>query len=223
VRPALILSSDLLVSDDGGVMTNTPPEITSASGASGDDLGIKNGSFSIEYTVTDEDDDVLTVVEKLDSVVVSTLENVPSGTTHTFEVASGNEWLALTNGTHTVEVTVSDAKESVSWMATFSRNVSGATLTLAEPLTVEGDITLAILALSGDLPGDVQMTVEATNNANDDNPVWQDVTTQVKTGGNIVFDNTTTENGAAFNFRMALARGASDQGGYLTAVNGAFQ
>ena len=40
-RPALVLPSDLLVSADGSVQTNTPPTITSTSGNSGVNLGSK--------------------------------------------------------------------------------------------------------------------------------------------------------------------------------------
>ncbi|MDO4315114.1 MAG: hypothetical protein Q4C45_05000, partial [Oscillospiraceae bacterium] len=98
-----------------------------------------------------------------------------------------------------------------------------ATITLRTPLAVAGDIGVAILALTGDLPADVDMTVEATNNANDTTPVWQDVTTEVRNGTNIVFTNQTCANGAAFNFRITLKRGASNTGGYISAITGAFQ
>ena len=66
IRPALILPSTLLVSDDGTVSTNTPPTITSTSGASGVNLGSKTAAFSFKYTPNDADGDKLTVTEKLD-------------------------------------------------------------------------------------------------------------------------------------------------------------
>lgn len=69
VRPALILPSTLLVSDDGTVSTNTPPTITSTSGASGVNLGSKTAAFSFKYTPNDADGDKLTVTEKLDGAV----------------------------------------------------------------------------------------------------------------------------------------------------------
>lgn len=72
---------------------------------------------------------------------------------------------------------------------------------------MEGDITVAILTVTGDIPADADYTVEVTNNANDSSPVWQDVTTEVKNGTNIVFENHENTNGAAFNFRITVDRG----------------
>lgn len=56
-----------------------------------------------------------------------------------------------------------------------------------------------------------------------DGPVWQDATTEAKKGVNIVFENKTATNGAAFNFRVSVERGESGEGGYIEAVSGAFQ
>ena len=53
--------------------------------------------------------------------------------------------------------------------------------------------------------------------------MWQDATTEAKKGVNIVFENKTATNGAAFNFRVSVERGESGEGGYIEAVSGAFQ
>ena len=65
--------------------------------------------------------------------------------------------------------------------------------------------------------------MEATNNALDDSPVWQDVTAEVRKGTNIVFENQTASAGAAFNFCISVERSASGEGGYIDSVSGAFQ
>ena len=224
IRPALVLPSSLLVSDDGSVQTNTPPTITSTSGNSGVNLGSKAAAFSFKYTPSDADGDKLTVTEKLDGVVKKTRSNVTSGTQLTFECAStAAEFQKILNGSHTITIEVSDGKEKATFTATFTKAVTGASITLDEPLSVEGDITVAILTVTGDIPADADYTVEVTNNANDSNPVWQDVTTEVKNGTNIVFENHENTNGAAFNFRITVDRGASNTGGYITGVSGAFQ
>ena len=77
---------------------------------------------------------------------------------------------------------------------------------------------VALLAEGGD-----RNKAEVTNNALDSSPVWQDATTEVKKGVNIVFENKTATNGAAFNFRVSVERGESGEGGYIEAVSGAFQ
>lgn len=73
------------------------------------------------------------------------------------------------------------------------------------------------------IPDDAKFKAEVTNNALDSSPVWQDATTEVKKGVNIVFENKTATNGAAFNFRVSVERGESGEGGYIEAVSGAFQ
>lgn len=223
IRPALILPSTLLVSDDGTVSTNTPPTITSTSGASGVNLGSKTAAFSFKYTPNDADGDKLTVTEKLDGAVKKTRTNVTSGTQLTFECAStAAEFQKILNGTHTITIEVSDGKASATFTATFTKAVHKATITLKTPLAVSGDITAAVMSVVGQIPAGTVYKVEATNNAKDTSPMWQDVTAEVKSGANIVFKNKTAVNGAAFNFRITVERGTS-AGGYISGVSGAFQ
>lgn len=223
IRPALILPSTLLVSDDGTVSTNTPPTITSTSGASGVNLGSKTAAFSFKYTPNDADGDKLTVTEKLDGAVKKTRTNVTSGTQLTFECAStAAEFQKILNGTHTITIEVSDGKASATFTATFTKAVHKAIITLKTPLAVSGDITAAVMSVVGQILAGAVYKVEATNNAKDTSPVWQDVTAEVKSGANIVFKNKTAVNGAAFNFRITVERGTS-AGGYISGVSGAFQ
>lgn len=220
VRPAFILPSTLVVSDDGTVSVNTAPAIN----ASSTNLGEKNAPFNFGYTVTDADGDTLTVTERLDGKTTKARTGVASGTALTFEqTASAAGFQKILNGNHTITVEVSDGKETVSTSATFTKAVHAASVTLAEPLAVEGDITVAVLQVTGSIPDDAKFKAEVTNNALDSSPVWQDATTEVKKGVNIVFENKTATNGAAFNFRVSVERGESGEGGYIEAVSGAFQ
>lgn len=220
VRPAFVLPSELVVSDDGTVSTNTAPAIN----ASSTNLGEKNAPFNFGYTVTDADGDTLTVTEKLDGKTTATRTGVASGTALTFGQGSTAEnFQRILNGSHTIQITANDGKESTSLSATFTKSVTSATVTLTTPLAVDGDITVAVLQVTGSIPDDATFKVEVTNNANDPSPVWQDATTEVQKGVNIVFTNSTAANGAAFNFRVSISRGASGTGGYIEAVSGAFQ
>ena len=220
VRPAFILPSTLVVSDDGTVSVNTAPTVSTDGAA----LGRKNAAFAWKYTVRDADGDTLTVTEKLDGKTTKTRTGVASGTALTFEqTASAAGFQKILNGNHTITVEVSDGKETVSTSATFTKAVHAASVTLAEPLAVEGDITVAVLQVTGSIPDDAKFKAEVTNNALDSSPVWQDATTEVQKGVNIVFENKTATNGAAFNFRVSVERGESGEGGYIEAVSGAFQ
>ena len=220
IRPAFILPSTLVVSDDGTVSTNTAPAIN----ASSTNLGKQNAPFNFAYTVTDADGDTLTVTEKLDGKTTATRTGIASGTALTFGQGSTAEnFQRILNGSHTIQITANDGKDSTSLNATFTKSVTSASVTLAEPLTVEGDITVAVLQVTGSIPDDAVFKAEVTNNANDPSPVWQDATTEVQKGVNIVFENKTATAGAAFNFRVSVERGASGEGGHIEAVSGAFQ
>ena len=220
VRPAFVLPSSLVVSDDGTVSTNTAPAIN----ASSTNLGEKNAPFNFAYTVTDADGDTLTVTEKLDGKTTATRTGIASGTALTFGQGSTAEnFQRILNGSHTIQITANDGKESTSLNATFTKSVTSASVTLTTPLAVDGDITVAVLQVTGSIPDDAVFKAEVTNNANDPSPVWQDATTEVQKGVNIVFENKTATAGAAFNFRISVSRGASGTGGYIEAVSGAFQ
>ena len=202
------------------VRYNVAPAIN----ASSTSLGEKNAPFSFAYTVTDADGDTLTVTEKQDGKTTATRTGLASGTALTFEQAStADGFLRILNGSHTIKITANDGKESTSLNATFTKSVTSASVTLTTPLAVDGDITVAILQVSGSIPNDSAFKAEATNNALDDSPVWQDVTAEVRKGMNIVFENQTASAGAAFNFRISVERGASGEGGYIDSVSGAFQ
>ena len=220
VRPAFVLPSTLVVSDDGTVSTNTAPAIN----ASSTNLGKQNAPFNFAYTVTDADGDTLTIAEKLDGKTTATRTGIASGTALTFGQGSTAEnFQRILNGSHTIQITANDGKESTSLNATFTKSVTSASVTLTTPLAVEGDITVAVLQVTGSIPDDAVFKTEVTNNANDPSPVWQDATVEVQKGVNIVFTNSTAANGAAFNFRVSISRGASGTGGYIEAVSGAFQ
>lgn len=220
VRPAFVLPSTLVVSDDGTVSTNTAPAIN----ASSTNLGKQNAPFNFAYTVTDADGDTLTVTEKLDGKTTATRTGIASGTAMTFGQGSTAEnFQRILNGSHTIQITANDGKESTSLNATFTKSVTGASVTLTTPLAVDGDITVAVLQVTGSIPDDATFKVEVTNDANDPSPVWQDATVEVQKGVNIVFTNSVATNGAAFNFRVSVSRGASGTGGYIEAISGAFQ
>ena len=210
IRPAFILPSTLVVSDDGTVSVNTAPTVSTDGAA----LGQKNAAFAWKYTVT----------EKLDGKTTKTRTGAASGTALTFEqAADAAGFQRILNGSHTLTVEASDGKETTSASATFTKAVHAASVTLAEPLAVDGDITVAVLQVTGSIPDDAKLKAEVTNNAKDEAPVWQDVTTEVQKGANIVFENKTATAGAAFNFRVSVERGASGEGGYIEAVSGAFE
>lgn len=222
VRPALILPQAMPV-EDSAVQPNSAPVLTSSSGVSGADLGTRNSPFSFEYMATDPEGASLSLTEKLDQAVARTL-TAASGSTQRFEaVYDALAFLKLANGAHTLQVTASDGMASAAFQATFTKAVRAASLTLTQPIAAGKPITAATLQVEGSIPDDAAFSVQVTNNALDDQPVWQDATEAVRQGGNVLFTHSTAAKGPAFNFRIEAARGASGDGGYISKVSGAFQ
>lgn len=73
-----------MVDDNGYIVYNNPPVISSSLGVSGTDLGEKKDVFDVTYSVSDSNGDVLTVTEKIDNIVVNTRKNISSGSSLTF-------------------------------------------------------------------------------------------------------------------------------------------
>lgn len=201
------------------VDNNTTPTITTSSAAN---LGTKSSGFTISYSVDDEDAvDTLTVTEKLDGTTKRTY-TATRKTTNSFAV-TGEYFQKITNGSHTMTVTVTDGKATVTKTFTFTKAVTAANITLAQPMEADAQITLCAISVGGLIPADAMFKVEVTNNGKDDSPVWEDATTEARNGRNHLFTNQTATNGFAFNFRVTAERGASGESGYIASIQGGFQ
>lgn len=223
--PCFTLSETLYIDKDGFPTVNQPPEVSSDAGESGVALGEKNTPFALTYTVTDGDGDPMTITEKVNGVELAVHEGVASGTEMTVQCLSEKAlFQQILNGESTLVLEVDDGKTSVDWTATFTKNVTSAVLSLAQPLTADDTITVAALTLEGSFPADMSLTVELTNNALDDSPVWE-TCTDVQTGESRafvhhVFTNKSAAKGAAFNYKVTITRGESGTGGTLTMIGG---
>ena len=221
-RPAFTLPSTLSVSDDGSVSVNTAPTI-SGSYASGTNLGTKTAGFNLTYTVADADGDTVTVKEYLDNVLQRTY-TATLGSTNTFQCVTAANFQTVLNGAHTLKVVANDGKaDSAAYTITFTKKVTKATITLTSALPADDTIQVMVMTLTSSIPDDANLEVLVTNNANDSSPVWEDATADIKSGVNHVFTNKTAANGFAFNFKLSVERGASDTGGYISNIGGAFE
>lgn len=201
------------------VDNNTTPTITTSSAAN---LGTKSSGFTISYSVDDKDaGDTLTVTEKLDGTTKRTY-TATRKTTNSFAV-TGEYFQKITNGSHTMTVTVTDGKATVIKTFTFTKAVTAASITLAKPMEADAQITLCAITVGGLIPADAVFKVEVTNNGKDSSPVWENATTEARNGRNHLFTNQTAANGFAFNFRVTAERGASGESGYIASIQGGFQ
>ena len=201
------------------VDNNTTPTITTSSAAN---LGTKSSGFTISYSVDDVDaSDTLTVTEKLDGTTKRTYTPTRKAT-NSFAV-TGEYFQKITNGNHTLTIYVTDGKATTTKTFTFTKAVTAASITLAQPMEADAQITLCAITVGGLIPADAVFKVEVTNNGKDSSPVWEDATTEARNGRNHLFTNQTAANGFAFNFRVTAERGASGESGYIASIQGGFQ
>ena len=211
--------SSYTTSPSRAIDNNTAPVI--ACDLSGD-LGEKSEGFSIPYTVSDAEQQAVTVTEQVGDLVNRTYQ-VTLDQQNSFEV-TGEYFQKILNGAQTVQIVATDsAGKSSTLSLTFTKAVHKAVITLSEPLAVEEQITVAVLAITGKIPADATQLIELTNNGNDPEPVWEDATADVKAGRNHPFTNKTQTNGWAFNFRVTVERGESGEDGNIVSIQGGFQ
>ena len=203
------------------VDNNTAPVITCDT-PSGSDLGTKSSGFTVNYSVDDADGDDVTVTEKMDSTTKRTFEATLEATNQ-FQV-TGTYFQQLLNGQHTMKMVAQDAGgKSTEYSLTFTKSVTSCSITMTEPMEADDQITIMAMSVTGDIPADADFQVLVTNNAKDSSPVWEDATSEVKSGANYLFENQTAANGFAFNFKVIASRGPSGTGGHISSIQGGFQ
>lgn len=213
VRPAFILPSTLSLS----LFNSVPTIVSDKSG----DLGTLDGGFTCTYSVDDENaSDNVTVSLKMDDNEISSFSAVKQqNETFTLE---GNDWLKITDGTHSFTINASDGLDTATNEIVFTRDCKKTVFSLKSPMTADDLISVCSLKIKGLITTDTILTCEVTNNANDTTPVWEDCTAKVKTEMVYTFKNQTAENGFAFNFKISAQRGTSGAGGYITSIEGGF-
>ena len=234
-------STDYTTSETVSVTNGDPPVVSSDLGSSPYDMGQVSEPFTFEYTVTDPDyGDSATVEETLYfgenlGTATSEKENILSGSKLSFslfqdlakkeELTVDDIFLLVPNETPlyaSVKAVDSHGLESEEYKVTFEKYVDEATIKLDPPLSVTGSITNGVVYVNGYIPTDAEFYVHVTNNAKDEEPVWQDITADVLAGRVFKLRNAKAESGASFSFIVHAKRGESKEGGFIDSVVGAF-
>lgn len=234
-------STDYTTSETVSVTNGDPPVVSSDLGSSPYDMGQVSEPFTFEYTVTDPDyGDSATIEETLYfgenlGTATSEKENILSGSKLSFslfqdlatkeELTINDIFLLVPNETQlyaSVKATDSHGLESEEYKVTFEKYVDEVTIKLDPPLSVTGSITNGVVYVNGYIPTDAEFYVHVTNNANDEEPIWQDITVDVLAGRVFKFTNAKAESGASFSFIVHAKRGESKEGGFIDSVVGAF-
>lgn len=206
------IDSDYIASSKYDVFNNHPPVITVTSKPDGT---YSDTAPSMVYTVSDEDTgDTLTTTYSLDNTVYQTVGGRDGGT-FTF---TQEQWLQILNGSHTMTLTCSDGKESVSASAVFVKDVNEAIFQNIIPVPATEAPTELICTVLGDIPDDVELyTVEACTNGFDDAPTWEDIKSAVEDQSIYKFTNSAkTSDKWGVCVRVHVKRGQT--GGYISSV-----
>lgn len=118
---------EIIATDSQGASSTrvyTFQKVNSAPVISGQDenLGAKNTGFSYTYTVTDNEEDSVKVVEKVNGNIIRTLKNVTLGASQTITITDEQIKNFELNGLNTIEIEASDGATTTYRRITFVRN-----------------------------------------------------------------------------------------------------
>lgn len=229
-------STSYIESDVVEIINGDPPYFVWSFTDNPHDMGEVTEPFQFTYTVMDPDvGNTMTVSEALTfmsgdrqiTLASHTYQNVNIGTDFIYDAVMDEVVFQQcpTDDITTITLNASDNYNLVAepYVVTFTKFTDEVTITLKEALAVEGDITEGVVYITAYIPEDATFWVKVTNNANDETPIWQDVTEDVLHNRVFQFENAIAENGAAFNFQLYAKRGESKEKGYIDTIMGAFK
>lgn len=187
-------SSDYASTSVVVVQDNYPPFI------SGDDSAIGDVATRIKYKyiVYDGDDAAVTVKEYVNDTLIRTFTATGSQE-NTLEI-SLETWNALSMGDNYIKIVVTDDNNATVTQTKHFNKIGGIINVVYTPFGTNLTICPKAINVQLDLkkPLDATIQVLATNNANDTQPVWDDITTAALSGHNHIFSNTAKQSGVDY-------------------------
>ena len=201
------------------VINNRAPVISGSDG----DLGSYTAAPpAFDYTVTDADGHQVTVVEKLDDTKIKEY-TVTLGEANSFAI-SAETWQKILNGSHTITITATDAKNVSAVRAmTFTKAVNAVEFEQTLAMTADDMPTKALVNVQGRFPTGCTLTIWICNNGNDAAPAWEDITNKALNGTKHFFTNTDkTADAWGVKIKVKLLRGSATETCYIQSVGGNF-
>lgn len=201
------------------VKTNTAPVITGSNSS----LGTIESAPTYKYSVTDAEGDAITIIERVNDMVIRTFDAVP-GTEYTFSI-SHEEWLQLwPNTAYAVYIEATDARGAKSVRSlSFQRKTIKSMITLKNPFETDIHANRIMLNPTVTIPDGATFKAEACNNAFDDNPNWEDITERALAGKGYTFTfDVKTAAKWGVDLRLTLERGTATSPIILDGFGGAF-
>lgn len=200
------------------VKNNQAPVIS----GSDSNLGEKTSGFTQSYTVTDAENNQVTVVEAIDGVQLRSY-TVTLGATNTISI-SGTTFLKLNNGTHSLTITATDSEgDKVVRTYTFTKNVPYIYIE-TNAMSASAMPTRVYMTVGRSIPAGATFTVKVTNNANDASPVWEDATDSVVNNTVHNFTNVTkTASSWGVAIKVEVSRNSAEGTCYISSIGGNFE
>lgn len=200
------------------VVNNNAPVISGTDA----NLGVKSEEFTGTYTITDANNNAVTVTESIDGVQIRSLvatlgEEITYGVTE-------NTWLALPNGSHTLTIRATDGIDTSVRTYAFTKLADALKIQNATPWAASTMPTRIMLVVTRNIPSAATFKVEVCNNGYDASPTWEDATDAVTSGLVHVFVNkskTATKWGVLV--RVTVERNGATGACYISAIGGNFE
>lgn len=211
-------SSGYTSSTSKTVINNNAPVISGSNG----NLGTKSSGFTQTYTITDANSNTVTVTEEIDGVRVRSYV-ATLGATNTFSV-TGNTFVTLANGNHTLTITATDGIDTSVRTYTFTKSVNSFTIANAAAIVSSTRPTRIKINVTKNIPPEATFKVEVCNNAYDSVATWEDATSSVNGGLVHVFTNTTkTSTNWSVRIRVTVNRNGGSGECYVSSIGGNFE
>lgn len=211
-------SGGYLTSTSRTVVNNNAPVISGTDGS----LGTKNSGFTQTYTISDSDNNTVTVTESIDNVQIRSYV-ATLGATNTLSV-TGNTWLMLANGNHTLTITATDGVDSSVRTFTFVKSVNSFTIQNSTPMSASNMPTRIKVSVTKTIPPEATFKIEVCNNGYDSSPTWEDATASMNSGLVHLFSNTTkTASNWGVLIRVTVNRNGGSGACYVSSIGGNFE
>lgn len=193
---------------------------------SGEDknLGTVEDKVSYTFSVTDVEGDAIKAWVYLDSEQQQAYETVEDGKNYTF-IIEGEEFLKLTPGNHALRIVAEDAQGMRSQrVISFTRKVTRLLAEFREPIVTDAAARKIFIVPNWKLANGATGKIYACNNAFDDSPAWEDITSMSTAGLDYQFKNAKrTADKWGVSIKIVVERGAAILDSYVYGVGGAFE
>ena len=168
------------------IKTNSGPVITLTGEK---DLGKLTSKPTVEYSVSDNEGDEVTITEFLNGNIIKTFTAVLG---QKYSIALTDDfWIACNGKENTITIAAEDSNKTTTYKyVTFSRKVDKVQFTTKEPIETSTSASKIMVTPQWNITN-ATGKVEVCNNGFDDSPTWEDMTSMVIAGRPYTFINST--------------------------------